>query len=178
MSKSTKASSNTPTTLEGLAEALDKPDAHAADAYFSDADSAALIDRGRQIASSRLITDEERLYADAYAFWTRASDAQHDALIGFSLPLLALAVDIALELRRATANSAADVAAENAHRASTTAHAERVLGEALGLHAHASRTLLTISGGEAALASTAGLPRDAAGAEAFALVRALRFGGA
>ena len=155
MSKSTKASSTTPTTLEALAEALGKPEAHAADAYFSDADAAALTDRGRQIASSRLLTDEERIYLDAYAFWTRASDAQHEALVGFSLQLLTLAVDCALELRRVTDSSAAAVASETTHRAANAAQTERALKEAVALHAHATRTLLTVAGGEAAAASTA-----------------------
>lgn len=87
-------------TLESLAAKLGKPEPGLLEALLDGTTEAQLVARGRQIASSRVLTDMRRLYATAYACWSGASQDKREKLRGFSPELLALAVEQALVLER------------------------------------------------------------------------------
>src|SRR5689334_2992394 len=87
-------------TLESLSDRLGKPEPGVLDALLDGTTESLLVERGRQIASSRVLTDVRRLYATAHACWSSASKDKREKLRGFSSELLALAVEQALALER------------------------------------------------------------------------------
>ncbi|WP_437590029.1 hypothetical protein [Sorangium sp. So ce1000] len=87
-------------TLESLADRLGKPEPGLLEALLDGTTESQLVERGRQIASSRVLTDMRRLYATAHACWSSASKDKRETLRGFSPELLALAVEQALALER------------------------------------------------------------------------------
>ena len=94
-------STSTPTpphTLPSLAKLLGPPEPGLLDALLEGASEADLVALGQRIATSRLLTDDRRLYSLAYDVYTGATPAQKDHLRGFSLELLGLAVHHAIEL--------------------------------------------------------------------------------
>lgn len=91
---------NEPThTLPELKTALGEPDEALDEAFFHGVPDAELIAQGQQIATPRILTDARRIYATAFDFWGRATDAQRSRLRGFSLPLLAIGVHHTLQLQ-------------------------------------------------------------------------------
>lgn len=46
--------------------------------------------QSRQIASSRIVLDEQNLFNQAFQFWQLATAGQKETLVGFTLPLLSL----------------------------------------------------------------------------------------
>jgi hypothetical protein len=92
-------------TLEKIQKELGAPTELQAKANAPTEPESELTERGRQIASERILTDMERLYGLAYTFWVGATEAQKDALIGFSEGVLRYAVDQALALRGLTSHT-------------------------------------------------------------------------
>jgi hypothetical protein len=99
----TKPKPTTPTDdddnhFDGLAAALGKPDPELLAALLDGTIEADLVAKGRDIASSRVLTDMRRVYTLAHTFWSGAPAETRDKLRGFSPELLAIAVDQALVL--------------------------------------------------------------------------------
>jgi hypothetical protein len=86
--------------LEGLALKLPKPQKKHLDAILDGTSDQDLVAIGTTIASSRIITDETRIFNEAWTFYEQASAAQRALLRGFSPALLAVAVNQAIELQR------------------------------------------------------------------------------
>jgi hypothetical protein len=86
--------------LEGLALKLPKPQKKHLDAILDGTSEQELVAIGTTIASSRIITDEPRIFNEAWSFYEQASPAQRAILRGFSPALLAVAVNQAIELQR------------------------------------------------------------------------------
>jgi len=125
-------------TLEQMAKSLGAPVPALLDAVAPPEAHAELLDLGRQIKSSRIITDIRRIYALAFTVWSKATDEQKDALVGFSPELLALGVDRALALHRMTADTgdAVQVDAETVKQRETEARVAFQRGLTLRDHAH------------------------------------------
>jgi len=81
-----------------LARTLGKADEGLRAAFLSGTSDEELIVVGKQIASSRVLTDGSRIYWQAWEFLEQASPEQKKRLRGLSLPLLTLAVEQLCEL--------------------------------------------------------------------------------
>ena len=153
-------------TLEQLGKSLGTPAPELLEAIAPPATYDDLIDVGRQIKSSRIITDMRRIYALAFTVWSKATDEQKDALVGFSPELLALGVDRALALEKMTADTgdAAQLDAETLKHRETEARVAFQRG--ITLRDHAQRALARIAGRDpvlrARLEAARGTAEDAA----------------
>jgi hypothetical protein len=86
-------------TLDDLASRLPAPPRGALEAITGDVPAEEFVRIGATIATSRILTDEARLYSQAFDFYTHATESQKEALVGFTPELLALAVHQAVALR-------------------------------------------------------------------------------
>ncbi len=138
-------------TLDQIANALPKAQTPLLDAIVANESREALIARGAEIKSSRILTDGARIYGLAYAVWSKATSEQKDALVGFSPDLLALGVDRALALQALTSDSgdAEHVDAATVEERAVTARLAFARG--LSRRNHAVRVLRNVVGRDATL---------------------------
>ncbi|WP_437484980.1 hypothetical protein WME75_46380 [Sorangium sp. So ce1014] len=133
-------------TLEALAAKLGKPEPGLLEALLDGTTEARLVERGRQIASSRVLTDMRRLYATAHACWSGASNDKREKLRGFSPELLALAVEQALALERLLDAHESAGQKKDASRATRDAALRERLSRALLLRDQAYEVLRGVAG--------------------------------
>jgi hypothetical protein len=167
----TKPKPTTPTDdddnhFDGLAAALGKPDPELLAALLDGTIEADLVAKGRDIASSRVLTDMRRVYTLAHTFWSGAPAETRDKLRGFSPELLAIAVDQALVLEGMAAEHEMTGQDHDAGRAKRDAALREAFSRALTLRDQAYEILRGVAGtGEVAqkeLASALGTAEDAA----------------
>ncbi|KYF71321.1 hypothetical protein [Sorangium cellulosum] len=153
-------------TLESLADRLGTPEPGLLESLLDGTSESQLVERGRQIASSRVLTDVRRLYATAHACWSSASKEKRERLRGFSPELLALAVEQALALERLLDAHESAGQKKDATRATRDAALRETLSRALLLRDQAYEVLRGVggSGKEAreALAQAVGTAEDPA----------------
>jgi len=133
-------------TLPEIAATLAPPDPALLKALLAGTTEVQLVEKGRLIASSRIVTDTRRLYATAYAFYAQATPAQRKKLRGFSLKLLALAVAQAItldEMRRDHEDRSLD---KDAIRSTRDAELRETFTRALGLRDQLHDVLLDVAG--------------------------------
>ncbi len=70
--------------LEALHKALGPAQPGALDAVLAGHDEQDLVRLGGDIHTSRIVTDDARLYGEAHQFWTQASESQRKKLRLFS----------------------------------------------------------------------------------------------
>ncbi|WP_437734211.1 hypothetical protein [Sorangium sp. So ce1335] len=133
-------------TLESLADRLGKPEPGLLEALLDGTSESQLVERGRQIASSRVLTDVRRLYATAHACWSSASKDKREKLRGFSPELLALAVEQALALERLLDAHESAGQKRDATRATKDAALRETLSRALLLRDQAYEVLRGVGG--------------------------------
>lgn len=133
-------------TLEILAAKIGTPKAGLLDALLAGTDNEQLTGKGREIATSRLVTDGVRLYQEANNFWDNASATHKKSLKGFSAPLLAVAVHHLLALHQRNQSIADNATAEDQARARTAADASQVASNALALRDQAHSSLRDAAG--------------------------------
>jgi len=138
-------------TLTELSELLPKPDATTLTACTPDEDPQALVQRGAQIASSRVLVDTRRLYAQAYDFWTGATPEQQTLLIGFSPALLGAGVNRALALQERLESAALSGTATTGERAKLDHAARLAFSRGVALRDQAERVLRSAAGRGSAL---------------------------
>lgn len=153
-------------TLDQIAQSLGPPAPDLLEAVAPPETHAELIDVGRQIKSSRILTDVRRIYALAFTVWSKATDAQKDALVGFSPELLSLGVDRALASQHMTTNTGDAVQVDVETVKQREAEARRAFEQGLTLRDHAQRVLTRIAGRDPVLktriATAVGTTEDAA----------------
>ncbi|APR87116.1 hypothetical protein A7982_12465 [Minicystis rosea] len=153
-------------TLEQLGKSLGTPAPELLEAIAPPEAHDDLIDVGRQIKSSRIITDVRRIYALAFTVWSKATDEQKDALVGFSPELLALGVDRALALDKITADTGDAEELDAATLKHRQTEARVAFQRGLTLRDHAERALARIAGRDpvlrARLQTALGTAEDAA----------------
>lgn len=153
-------------TLESLADRLGKPEPGLLEALLDGTSESQLVERGRQIASSRVLTDVRRLYATAHACWSSASKDRREKLRGFSPELLALAVEQALALERLLDAHESAGQKKDATRATRDAALRETLSRALLLRGQAYEVLRGVGGAgkeaREALAQAVGTAEDPA----------------
>jgi hypothetical protein len=132
-------------TLDELSERLGAPAAGTLEAMAPASARERFIARGRQIKSSRIITDVARLYGYAYSYWSKATAAERSALVGFSEELLRLAVDRAVALRDADLGHEGATHDEKVALRSRTGAATEALTQGLGLRDQARTALRTVT---------------------------------
>ncbi len=137
-------------TLESIAAALGTPDAAFLEALLDGTTEAQLVGKGRQIASTRVLTDVRRLYVLAYSFWQSATDTQKETLRGFSTDLLAVAAHQAIQLDGMVAVHEEKGEARGATRAALDAALRDVFQKALVLRDQAHDVLLGVAGSDPA----------------------------
>lgn len=113
--------------LEELAALLGAPRPGVVEAVLAGTSSDALVEDGARIASGRILTDMSRIYWKAYVWAKDADPALLRMVKGFSMPLLAAAVDRALRLKR----MAADRRDTEARESSSKEQAARVAAKAV-----------------------------------------------
>ncbi|WP_437676306.1 hypothetical protein [Sorangium sp. So ce131] len=133
-------------TLESLADRLGKPEPGLLEALLDGTTESQLVERGRQIASSRVLTDMRRLYATAHACWSSALKDKREKLRGFSPELLALAVEQALALERLLEAHESAGQKKDAARAAKDAALREALSRALLLRDQAYEVLRGVAG--------------------------------
>ena len=134
--------SNTETyTLDKISNILGVPTELQAQANAPRESEAELIKQGAQIASARILTDVERLYGLAYAFWVKATEVQKDLLLGFSEGVLRYSVDRALALRALTSTTSGAGFLDSVEVARRKTVAAETFSEALALRDRARNTL-------------------------------------
>ncbi|WP_438007151.1 hypothetical protein WME89_53015 [Sorangium sp. So ce321] len=133
-------------TLESLADRLGTPEPGLLEALLDGTTGSQLVERGRQIASSRVLTDMRRLYATAHACWSSASKDKREKLRGFSPELLALAVEQALALERMLEAHESAGQKKDATRATKDAALRDALSRALLLRDQAYEVLRGVGG--------------------------------
>lgn len=138
-------------TLEILAAKLDAPQAGMLDALLAGTDNEQLTEKGREIATSRLIVDGVRLYQEAFTFWQGADDVQKKRLKGFSLPLLSLAVFQLRALHARSQKMVDDATDEVKERAKRAAEASRMAAQGVALRDQATTALRDAAGLDPAL---------------------------
>lgn len=133
-------------TLPEIAATLDPPDPAMLKAVLAGTTELQLVEKGRTIASSRIVTDTRRLYATAYAFYAKATPAQRNKLRGFSLKLLAIAIAQAItldEMRRGHEDRSLD---KDAIRTTRDAELREAFTLALVLRDQLHDVLLDVAG--------------------------------
>lgn len=138
-------------TLEILAAKVGAPQAGLLDALLAGTDNEQLTEKGREIATGRIVVDGVRLYQEAYHFWQGASDEQKKRLKGFSLPLLAVAVHQLHALHVRAQKIADDATDEGKSRAKRASEANRAAAQGLALRDQAASALRDAAGLDAAL---------------------------
>ncbi|TKD12188.1 hypothetical protein [Polyangium fumosum] len=138
-------------TLEILAAKVGAPQAGLLDALLAGTDNEQLTEKGRTIATSRIVVDGVRLYQEAFHFWQGASDPQKKRLKGFSLPLLAVAVHQLHALHAHSQKIAEDATDEVKTRAKRAAEATRAAAQGLALRDQATSALRDAAGLDPAL---------------------------
>jgi hypothetical protein len=153
-------------SLRDIGDALGKPDPALLDALLEGTTDTQLVDKGRQIASSRVLTDLRRIYAIAHTFWASASKDQRDKLRGFTPELLAVAVDQALSLDAMWKEHEDRGQEQGATRATAEAALSEVFTQALTLRDQAYNVLLGVAGSSKSaqeeVAQAVGTAEDAA----------------
>lgn len=137
-------------TLPEIAATLDPPDPALLKALLAGTTEVQLVEKGRLIASSRIVTDTRRLYATAYAYYAKATPDQRKKLRGFSLKLLALAVAQALTLDEMRREHEARSLDKDAIRTTRDADLRDAFTRALGLRDQLHDVLLDVAGHAAA----------------------------
>ncbi|MDC0746359.1 hypothetical protein [Polyangium mundeleinium] len=138
-------------TLDILAAKVGAPQAGLLDALLAGTDNEQLTDKGREIATSRLVVDGVRLYQEAYNFWQGATDPQKKCLKGFSLPLLGVAVHQLLALHVRAQKMADDTTDEGKSRAKRATEASRTASHAVAVRDQAASALRDAAGLDPAL---------------------------
>ncbi|MDI1484095.1 hypothetical protein [Polyangium sp. y55x31] len=138
-------------TLEILAAKVGAPPAGLLDALLAGTDNEQLTEKGRAIATSRLVVDGVRLYQEAYKFWQDAADTQKKRLKGFSLPLLAVAVHQLHALHAQSQKVANDATDEVKTRAKRAAEASRAAAHGVALRDQAASSMRDAAGLDPAL---------------------------
>jgi len=138
-------------TLDQISTALPKANSALLDAILATDSREALVLRGVEIKSSRILTDSARIYGLAYAVWSKATPEQKDALIGFSPDLLALGVDRALSLRELTSEKGDAEHVDAATVEERAVAARQAFARGLTRRNHAVRVLRNVVGGDAIL---------------------------
>jgi hypothetical protein len=134
--------SNTETyTLDQICKTLGVPTELQAQANAPREPDAELVKQGAQIASARVLTDVERLYGLAYAFWIKATEVQKELLVGFSEGVLRYAVDRALALRELTSTTSGAGFLDTRELARRKTIAAETFSSALALRDRARNTL-------------------------------------
>jgi hypothetical protein len=132
--------------LEILAAEIGEPPKSSLKAILSGSSDADLVNLGKSILSSRIITDAARIYRIAWDFYQSASDQQKRTLRGFSQPLLALAVQQALALQQLDQQLAAKGASAGVTRAAQDKAAEGAQSHAVVLRDQAYDALRDAAG--------------------------------
>jgi hypothetical protein len=138
-------------TLDELAAKLEAPDPALLAALMDDESREGYVAVGAEIASSRVLTDVERLYSKAFEFWSHATSAQKDELVGFSPELLAVAVEQARALRDLNDAASRETHTGRGERDQRRSAAVGAFQRALGLRDQLHRVLLGIAGRNARL---------------------------
>jgi len=133
-------------TLPEIAAALEPPDPALLDALLASTNDTELVVKGRLIASSRVVTDVRRIYAMAYAFYTKATLAQRKKLRGFSPKLLAIAVAEAVKLDEMMRGHEGRDLDKEAIRAARGADLRDAFSYALALRDQFKDVLLSVAG--------------------------------
>jgi hypothetical protein len=127
--------------LASLSKEIGKPDMKLLAGLLAGMTPAQLVAIGRTIDTRRIIKDAIRIYGEAWAWWKGASKAERAGVKGLSLPLLAIAVHMALELEKFRASLEDAGATEGADRAEKDSKAETVSSEAIHLRDQAADAL-------------------------------------
>lgn len=110
-----------------------------------------LIEVGRQIKSSRILTDTRRIYALAFTVWEKATPDQKDALVGFSPEMLALGVDRAIALHKLTEDTGDGEQVDAETLVQRKKEAQVAFERGVSMRDHARGVLLRIAGRDAAM---------------------------
>ncbi|MDI3290490.1 hypothetical protein [Polyangium sp. 15x6] len=138
-------------TLGILATKVGPPQVGLLDALLAGTDNEQLTEKGREIATARIVVDGVRLYQEAYHFWQGASEAQKRRLKGFSLPLLGVAVHQLLALHERAQKIADDTTDEVKSRARRASEASRAAAHGVALRDQAASALRDAAGLDTAL---------------------------
>jgi hypothetical protein len=133
-------------TLEILATKVGAAQPGLLDAFIAGTNNEQLTAKGREIATNRLVTDGVRLYQEAYAFWSNASNVQKESLKGFSLPLLTIAVHHLVALHQRQQSIIGSAATDNQSKARRSGDAEVTAANALALRDQAFSALRDAAG--------------------------------
>ncbi len=132
-------------SLDQLAGLLPEPD-EATLAACSQEELHVLVEKGAQIASSRVLVDARRIYAQAFDFWQGATPSHRTLLVGFSLELLGAGVNRALALQTLLASSTDAGAATTGKRAELDHAARKAFTGAIAMRDQAVRVLRSVAG--------------------------------
>lgn len=138
-------------TLDELSSRLGTPDPETLAALTPHDEKDALIRLGAEIKSSRILIDESRIYSLAYEVFSRATPSQKLALVGFSNELLAVAVFLAVALRKLTAEMSDEAHDDKAEVAERAVVARELVHRAQARREQAYTVLRSVIGGDAKL---------------------------
>lgn len=153
MSKKSEETISSTHSLEDLQKHLPAVDAHLLADLLADVDGSDLVVRGAMIASSRVVTDATRIYAQAFDVWNALDESQRALLIGFSPELLSLGVSQAKALRDAAAAGDSEGKTSKSERATRDAEAGAAFKHALLLRDQARTALAVVASGDVKLAA-------------------------
>ena len=147
-------------SLAQLQEAVGPPDPALDNAFFHGVADADLVAVGQRIGTPKILTDMRRLYPTAFEFWGHATEGQRDRLLGFSLPLLGIAVSHAITLQGLLEDHTTRAETSGVNREGRERDARDAFGAALLLRDQAITMLRPIVTGDpelsAAVTSTVG----------------------
>ncbi|HXD21902.1 MAG TPA: hypothetical protein VN613_00985 [Gemmatimonadaceae bacterium] len=140
------AQSTTPLmTLDQLADAIPKADPHLRVSIVEEHTREYFVAQGRQIASGRIVLDDQSLLNEAYQFWQVATPAQKETLVGFTPALLSIAVDEARKLAGMASDDTAKRQQVSAASAAQTAAAASAYARASALRNQAVTVLKKVA---------------------------------
>jgi hypothetical protein len=127
--------------LAALSKEVGKPNMTLLAGLVAGMTPAQLVAIGRTIDTKRIVKDTTRVYGQAWAWWQGAGAAERAGVKGLSLPLLGIAVHMALELEKFRASVEDAGATESADRAEKDSKAEAVSSAAIHLRDQAADAL-------------------------------------
>ncbi|HEX2568166.1 MAG TPA: hypothetical protein VH877_01325 [Polyangia bacterium] len=135
-----------PYALGILAERVGPADPTLLTQVLAGAPTANLVALGATISTRRIVTDATRLYGLIHDYWQRATPEKRRRVRGFSLPLLAVAVDQAYRLEQMMDRQRTKRAADGTTRAVLDATLKAARDTGLGLRDQAASALLDAAG--------------------------------
>ena len=141
-------------SLAQLQEALGQPDPGLDTAFFHGVADADLVAVGQRIGTPKILSDARRLYPTAFEFWGHATEPQRDRLLGFSLPLLGIAVGHAITLHGLLDDHTSRTETSGMNREGRERDARDAFGAALLLRDQAIAMLRPIVTGDQELSDT------------------------